>query len=148
MDLAIDNNGDLVFAGNRDLLIVEGQEQVEQRIRMRLLMPQGTFVYDSEEMIGSDISGPDLASTLRRLPTDDRIYDDLALRVQEALAPMEDIMVSDVRITASPDNRQLTVDVLYTMRPEFFEESESIGQPVLAPDDLEMSMTLSVEEEQ
>lgn len=147
MDLAIDNNGDLIFGGNRDLLTVDGQEQVEQRIRMRLLLPQGTFIHDTEEMVGSDLAGPELGSLLRRLPTDDRVYDDLALRVQEALAPMEDIQVSDVKMTVE-ENRSVTVEVLYTMRPEFFEDAESIGQPTLSPDDLEMSITLTTNEEE
>ena len=146
-DLAIDNNGDVVFAGNRDLMLVTNEEQIEQRIRMRLLLPQGTYTYDSDEFLGSDISGPDLSTILRRTSIDNRVIDDLSLRVQEALAPIEEIQVSDVQIETSENGRVLEVTVVYRMTPELVEEMEAIGQTVLQPDEVALSLTIPASEE-
>jgi hypothetical protein len=112
-DLAIDNNGDLVFSGARDLMIVTGQEQVEQRIRQRLLLPRGASTNDPGEIVGSDIH-----KSLRRVTkANQRALNDLSFRVQEALAPMEEIQVIGVEMEFSADERQLNIHVLYQMTP-------------------------------
>lgn len=145
-DFAMSNNGDLIFAGNRDLLTVSDQEQVEQRIRVRLLLPRGTFLYDTDEFVGSDIVGPDIVSTLRRIGSDERVYDDLILRVYEALAPMTDIVVSDVRIEWTEETSSLEIMVVYRMTAEVDENPDAIGDPELMPGEIDVSFTLPVEE--
>jgi hypothetical protein len=121
LDIAIDNNGDLVFSANRDLATVTDIETVEQRIRMRLLLPLGTFSHDDEDMLGSDIY-----TALRFTEKDEQLFDDLALRIQEALAPMSDIQVIDVQMQVT-DHRVLEIQVVYQMTPEVEEAGESIG---------------------
>lgn len=146
LDLAMSNNGDLIFAGNRDLMVVTGQEQIEQRIRMRLLLPRGTFTYDTDEFVGSDIVGPDIISTLRRIGSDDRVYDDLILRVYEALAPMTDIVVTDVRVEWDEEASSIDVQVVYRMSAEVDQNPDAIGDPELLPGEIDVSFTLPVEE--
>lgn len=113
-DLAIDNNGDLVFSGNLDLMVVTGVEQIEQRIRQRLLLPRvGGFTSDPNEIVGSDIH-----KSLRLVTKyNQRALDDLRFRVQEALAPIEEIQVVGVEMEFSDDGRQLAIHVLYQMTP-------------------------------
>lgn len=135
-DLAIDNNGDLIFAGNRDLMMVSGTAQIEQRIRIRLLLPLDASAGDE------DVLGSDLHAALRLTTTDARALDDLALHVQDVLAVMTDIIVHDVKISASnTGNVELTV--LYSM-VSTDEETEIVGS---SDDEVEsLVLTLGVEE--
>lgn len=119
-DIAIDNNGDLVFAGNRDLLSVREEEVIQQRIRIRLLIPLGSMTFDGEEIIGSDIY-----AALRYTEIDEKLFDDLALRIQESLTPMEDIVLSDVRITVN-SHKNLEIIVVYSIVPDIEEPLEVV----------------------
>jgi hypothetical protein len=97
-DLAISEKGDLVVAGNRDLQGTSGNPLVEQRIRLRLQIPRGSWLYDEDKTLGS------LAHQIMK-SRPDRAYD-LPSIVQEALRPMEDITVHEVEIVdaePSPD---------------------------------------------
>src|SRR5688572_14609786 len=107
-DIAIDNNGDLIFAKNRDYALVSGTAQIEQRIRARLLLPIGTVLSGDDTEVGAD-----LHLALRITEKDEVAFNDLALRVQEALAPIAEILVQDVNITVN-DHRQLEITVLYS----------------------------------
>lgn len=49
-DLAISENGDLVISGNRDLSGKAGTDLLEQRMIIRLKMPQGSWIYDTSQM--------------------------------------------------------------------------------------------------
>jgi len=104
-DLALDENGDLIFGANRDLLPVTGLELTEQRMRVRLLLPQGTATYDTTSSVGSELRG------ILRRPLTEISYQELVVRVQEALAPMDDIIVSDVEINS--EGTAVSVNVIF-----------------------------------
>lgn len=110
LDLAIDSNGDLVFAPNRDLDVRTGQATVDQRIRVRLM------IYGGEWML--DPTGGQLGSRLHdalRLPLW-QAREQIGLIVREALEPMDDIRVRDVDVTDNPDDsRALDILILYAM---------------------------------
>lgn len=89
-DLALSEHGDLVFSGNRDLAGVSGVDLIEQRIKLRLKLRRGTWLYDENRTLGSQlfrlsgVSGSQASTAL-------------AAYVQEALRPMSDeIVVNDV----------------------------------------------------
>lgn len=89
-DLALDANGDLVISGHRDLSGISGTHLTEQRMRIRLQIPRGTWLYDADKTLGSllhrSIGGhPSQAYSLPSV-------------AREALRPMDDIQVGDVEV--------------------------------------------------
>lgn len=54
-DIALAANGDVILAANRDLLGVSGTALVEQRIRLRLKLHRGEWVYDESDTLGSQL---------------------------------------------------------------------------------------------
>lgn len=96
-DLAISPNNDLIFAANRDLLGVSGYALYEQRIRLRLKIKRGSWVFDVSHTLGSRI---DLV--LGR--TSEQAMSELTAFVHEALADMEDINVARVTLEADPND--------------------------------------------
>jgi hypothetical protein len=113
-DLALGPSNDLMFAANRDLLGVSGTAIYDQRIRTRLKIRRGTWVFDSEKKLGSRI---DLV--LGR--SSDRAASEITAFVHEALADMSDIIVTGVQ-TVIPDQdtraSMLSVNVSYTILPD------------------------------
>lgn len=99
-DLAISEHNDLIFAANRDLLGVGGVELVEQRIKLRIKMERGSWVYDINQDLGSNVH--------RALG---KVYDlaasEIPTWVRQALEPMEDIQVQEVQMRQPVDNSQL-----------------------------------------
>jgi phage gp46-like protein len=106
-DLKIDQNGDLAFAGNLDLMGAVGDQVPEQRVIVRLKIPKGTWIYDLEGTLGSQ---------LREIIRNARSYtaDRARTYVMDALAPASDISVAEVQII--PSERGSNVDVVVSFR--------------------------------
>jgi hypothetical protein len=101
-DLAISENGDLIMTANRDLSGISGSALLEQRIRLRLRVRRGQWIFDSTQTLGSQLF------TLSGLPAADaskyaRAY------VLEALKDMEEISVEDVQIQQTTKDISLIV---------------------------------------
>lgn len=71
MDLALDENGDLALSGG-DLVLLEGAEEVAQRLRIRLRLFLGEWFLDAsagmpyfQRILGHKIAEPALLSILR-----------------------------------------------------------------------------------
>lgn len=98
VDLALDRMvGDLMVSPSNDIALVTGVAETQQRISVRLRIAKGTWALDP--------SGGDLGSTLTsllRLSVDQAIVT-LPQLVKEALAPMEDIRVTDVQTSVAAD---------------------------------------------
>jgi hypothetical protein len=115
-DLKIDQNGDLAFAGNLDLMGAVGDQVSEQRVIVRLKIPKGTWIYDIEGTLGSQ---------LREIIRNARSYtaDRARTYVMDALSPASDISVAEVQII--PNERGSNVDVVVSFR-NTLSESEII----------------------
>lgn len=115
-DLKIDQNGDLAFAGNLDLMGAVGDQVSEQRVIVRLKIPKGTWIYDIEGTLGSQ---------LREIIRNARSYtaDRARTYVMDALSPASDISVAEVQII--PSERGSNVDVVVSFR-NTLSESEII----------------------
>lgn len=96
-DLAIGPSNDLIFSANRDLLGVSGYPLYEQRIKTRLKIKRGSWVFDTDHTLGSRL---DLA--LGR--TTEQAMSEITAFVHEALADMDDIAVAGVGITTDPND--------------------------------------------
>jgi hypothetical protein len=131
-DLALGPSGDLVFAANRDLLGVSGFALYEQRIRTRLKIERGSWVFDVNGTLGSRISG-----LLRRGSS--QAMTEITAYVHEALDSMDDITVSNISIEPDPNNSRgdtLLLVVGYTPNIQIDEApfnppDESIQQAVI-----------------
>lgn len=123
-DLALSENGDLIFAANRDLQGVSGIALVEQRIRLRLRMMRGQWQFDTEARLGSRLY------TLPGKPIEDATPQ-AQVFVREALRDMDDISIDDVVIESSA--RGLEIHVQYHLSSD--DEAET---------DLNLVMTVAV----
>lgn len=125
-DLALDRNNDLVFSASRDLLTAQGTAVVEQRIKTRLKIRRGSWVFDEEKRIGSRLD-----SILGR--ESNQAASRVSALVFEALNDADDIQVTRVDVIPSSDSRasMLSVIVGYVVRAS--EESSE-----LAPADEQM----------
>lgn len=107
-DLAISEHGDLIFAANRDLLGVDGTTLIEQRIRTRLKIPRGSWVYDVDQSLGSRIHivlNHDV----------ERAHSEIPMFVKEALDEMEDVSIGEVQLISDDAGRQVSVYVGYSI---------------------------------
>lgn len=98
-DLKLSENGDLVFGPNRDLLGVSGHELTNQRVILRLRLPRGSFIFDKNKDLGSN-----LYNILRHshgLTTE--LTPQVTAFVREALMPMDDIQVQEVHVEQIPE---------------------------------------------
>lgn len=90
-DLALSENGDLIFSAIRDLQGIASIGQVNQRIRTRLKIPLGTWIYDEDGTLGSQLF------TLSNMnPNEAQTRTEAYVR--EALRPMDDIDVDHVEL--------------------------------------------------
>lgn len=103
-DLALSEHGDLVIAGNRDLAGISGIDLIEQRIRTRLKVYRGSWVYDEDQTFGSNLF------QAVSLPPD-QVEERINGYVREALQPMDDISVVDVGVVTT--SHDATVFVSY-----------------------------------
>ncbi len=109
-DAALDQNGDWIFSGNRDILQVDGNALTQQRIMTRLKIPRGTFVFDETSDLGSELQFALRYNT-------DRAQREIPGIVQRALEPMSDeISVTSVTVSLSTNQRQLVIDIRYQHR--------------------------------
>jgi hypothetical protein len=94
-DLAISQYGDLIFAGNRDLEYVDGDQLVNQRIINRLRIKRGSWIFNRDSSLGSDLDTVLGKSFEHQL-------DDIPNIVAVALEPMdEEIEIKNIDITTS-----------------------------------------------
>jgi hypothetical protein len=111
-DLAIGPSGDLLFAGNMDLLGVSGEDLTNQRIRNRLKIVRGSWVFDTNQTLGSRLD--------RVLREGNNAYEQVVTFVHEALDEMDDIIVGDISVFPDPNDTRGTTMILkvfYTMAP-------------------------------
>jgi hypothetical protein len=109
-DLAFDfGRHDLVVAPNKDLDIRTGQATVDQRIRVRLLIPQGEWELDpTNGRLGSHLKDMSRLSPQRSIV-------EIPLVVRESLQNMTDINVVDVQAVVGDDPRSIDITILYQM---------------------------------
>lgn len=98
--------GDWVFDGNTDSMGVDGDELIRQRIFIRMKIPRGTFIYDTNKTLGSR------AYQALRFSSERNIRD-LPSIVFEALEEMTDISISNVDVTADEETQSARVTVHY-----------------------------------
>lgn len=88
-DLALADTGDWIFSANRDIAGATGENVIRQRIITRLRTPRGTI--RSSPLMGSrlhEVHKYDERRAIREIPA----------LVQDALAPMEDISITQVEV--------------------------------------------------
>jgi phage baseplate assembly protein W len=109
--LAISPHGDLIFAANRDLAGVSGIDLINQRIRTRLRLHRGSWVYDADGSLGSNLFqliGKASTQAAQLAPA----------YVREALRDMPEIQVDDVSIEQTERDISLTVVYRVVASPE------------------------------
>lgn len=107
-DLKLGEHGDLILAPNRDILGVAGPELVAQRIRNRLLIQRGTWVYDKEDQLGS------MLHTLFAGEVLDEAAERATMLVHEACRPMDDVSITGVELAEDEDSNSLVVFVSFS----------------------------------
>lgn len=106
-DLAISNHGDLIMAASRDLGGVSGTDLLDQRVMLRLTIHRGTWYYDLDQTLGSNLyhvlgTSPDSAL-------------EIDAYVREALRPMDqEISIEDILPEYDSDTKALSVQVTYS----------------------------------
>lgn len=118
-DLALSEHGDLIISGNRDLGAVSGTDLIEQRIRIRLMIRKGSWVYDPDGNLGSQ-----LELAINQEP--DRAQASMLDYVRNALQPMDEIIVQDV-VTQYADHSIILV-VMYQLVGEDGEAEGDVQQ--------------------
>src|SRR5262245_16609143 len=128
-DLALAGSGDFIVAGNRDLAGVSGTDLIDQRIRLRLKLRRGSWVYDDAKSLGSELytlSGQD----------PDAVTDMATAYVRDALRGMGDeIEIEDVVVRAGEATqpgeaiRDIVVSVIYTLSDDTDLETDQGGSP-------------------
>lgn len=104
-DLALSDTNDLIFGPTRDLLGVTGVELDKQRIQVRCKIPRGSFIYDDDGQLGSNlILVPRNPGTMQLRVAESYVH--------EALDDMEGISVQSVDASVSEDG--INVDVKFT----------------------------------
>lgn len=107
-DLAISEFGDLIFSGHGDLLGRSGQDLIEQRIRLRLMIQRGGWVYDTEKRLGSNL--------FRLINTPSGAIKQSAVQiVREALRGLDEITVEDVNVSID-DSGSLVLVIYYRVQ--------------------------------
>jgi len=109
-DLAISEFNDLLFMGNNDLALVFGNSLIEQRIRLRLKIIRGSWIYDTSKTLGSD---------LRQIlhETQQSAASKVEPIVRQALLPMKDIRVQSVDVFQGTTEREIIIRVNYSQTP-------------------------------
>lgn len=108
-DIAIDyGTGDLLMAPNQDIQGRTGPDVFEQRIRIRLKIQRGTWMFDpTDGELGSRLLELSRVSSARAVA-------EMEQYVREALEPMSDISVRDVTAKADPQTQKIVIlDISY-----------------------------------
>ena len=105
-DLKIAEHGDILFSPTKDLLGVAGHSLVEQRIRNRLIIRRGSWLYDTDNVLGSQLHSLIGSRT-------DEAAERVQMIVHDALRPMEDISITNV--VAADEERGLVLYVQYEL---------------------------------
>jgi len=108
-DIALDNNFDWVLSANRDMAHVSGVNLLQQRIRTRLSVVRGQWVYDRSGTFGSRLK------TLTQRTTELAEAEAHAL-VREALEDMDDVDILKIGIEGVEATGQLKVTVEFKPR--------------------------------
>lgn len=92
-DLAISPHGDLIFSAGRDWLFVDGEQLMNQRIVNRLRIKRGSWIFNRDSSLGSDLDsvvGRSMEQQLENIPH----------LISDALDPIRDeIELHDVAVT-------------------------------------------------
>jgi hypothetical protein len=109
-DLALDGaTGDFIFGPNHDLLGSSGNELTEQRILVRTKIPRGSFTYDADGTLGSQLHA------IMSYPSARQLNEAPAI-VQQALNEMDDIQITSVDVEEDA-KRRLIISVSYSPVP-------------------------------
>lgn len=128
-DLAISEFDDLLFSASGDMLGASGQALMEQRIRLRLKIIRGSWLYDSTDRLGSFLHTIPAGSL-------EDVQEQVEVIVRDALAPMNDIVVTGVEIERITPGGMIIVQVQYDLS-----ETDTIDTSA----DVEMSGSLTVQ---
>src|SRR5580765_563103 len=105
-DISIAGNGDLVMAASRDLGGVSGTDLLDQRISLRLRIHRGTWFFDKNGTLGSNL--------YRILGAAPQAALEIDAYVREALRPMNDeISVEDIFAEYDDDLKSIVIQVSY-----------------------------------
>jgi hypothetical protein len=121
-DLAINREtGDLIFSPHVDLLGSSGENLLKQRVFIRCKIPRGTWIYDEDGSLGSNLYKISRNLTPAQLGA-------AAALVREALSSMEDYSIDDVQVFLTDDNRILVNASLASVTDpdEIIELSEAV----------------------
>lgn len=108
MDLMLDfENRDLAKTPQGWPTLIEGVEEVAQRLRLRLTVRRGSFRLD-----------PELGSRLYALPRgdSDRMERFARQAVEEALSPMPEVRLEELSCRYDPDGDRAYVDCRFVWR--------------------------------
>lgn len=101
-DLAISDHGDLIVTGHHDLAGKSGTDLIEQRMMIRLKLMRGSWIYDDDKTLGSDLHN------LTGVPLD-KAAATIPAYAREALRAIDDISIQDIQVTISGHNAILVV---------------------------------------
>ena len=89
--------GDWLFSANRDVAGIDGDSLDRQRIMNRLKITRGSFNYDETGVLGSRLreAGSRISTAQAEIG--------MPILIEEALEPMEDIIVRNVSVTVNED---------------------------------------------
>lgn len=108
-DIAFSPVGDIVLAADGDLAGISGIDLVQQRMMLRLKITRGSWTYDEDGSLGSQLSRLTSMSTQAALAQVDA-------NVREALRDMTEIEVGEIEIT--DNGRALVLLVNYSILEE------------------------------
>ncbi len=132
IDLALSEHNDLIFAANQDLQPVSGIALIDQRIRLRLKIPRGTWVYDTGKTLGSN-----LHKTLGQKRS--RAEAQMMSYVRQALDEMQDITVENVQFEWAERSVEIKIGYIVAM-----ETVEIEGESPVPTELEEFTMTVAL----
>lgn len=103
-DIGLLDTGDISFNANGDIGGITGTDLLEQRMKLRLRLHRGSWLYDTDETLGS------LLYRLIGMSSSDA-QAVAAAYVREALRPIDEISVDNAEV--SVDSHMLTIIVDY-----------------------------------
>ena len=133
-DIALDKaTGDWLFDSRRDLEQVVGPEVDRQRIFLRCKIPRGSFIYDEDDSLGSNLH------LISRHPSEQQLQDARGY-ISEALDGMDGVTINSIDVKLTTDEETgfplLTADVSFTPTAplddeDAFDDADAIDAPAL-----------------